>query len=100
VSLIHIVKQHNLAQFAWARRPAADVLPDIEPGVSPVGMAVRQATVLENSSAGLGGRMPPSTAGKMPAATWWRCPNAPPLKFAGAFRLSGLGNWAIMSLHF
>src|SRR6058998_290086 len=24
-----------------------------------------------------GGKMPPSTAGETPAATWWECPDAP-----------------------
>ena len=35
-------------------------------------MDVRQVIMLEASSAGPGGKMPPSTAGKMPAATWVR----------------------------
>ena len=39
-------------------------------------MAIRLAIMVEASSAGPGGRMPPSTAGKMPAATRWRCTNA------------------------
>jgi hypothetical protein len=34
-------------------------------------MAVRLGIMLEASIAGPGGKMPPSTAGKMPAATWW-----------------------------
>jgi hypothetical protein len=43
---------------------AAGILPAVEPGILPGGMAVPR-----NSSAGPGGRMPPSTAGRMPAAT-------------------------------
>jgi hypothetical protein len=30
-----------------------------------------------------GGKMPPSTAGKMPAATWWLCRDAPSAPFSG-----------------
>ncbi len=48
---------------------AAGVPPAVEPGVPPCGMDVNNATVLENLSAGPGGKMPPSTAGGMPAAT-------------------------------
>src|ERR1035437_3327672 len=43
---------------------AAGILPAVEPGILPGGMAV-----LRHTSAGPGGRMPPSTAGRMPAAT-------------------------------
>jgi phosphoketolase len=42
------------------------IWPSIELGVLLSGMAVRGATALEDSSAGPGGKMPPSTAGKMP----------------------------------
>jgi xylulose-5-phosphate/fructose-6-phosphate phosphoketolase len=45
------------------------IWPSIELGVLLSGMAVRGATALEDSSAGPGGKMPPSTASKMPAAT-------------------------------
>ena len=45
------------------------ILPSVELGVLLSGMAVRGATALEDWSAGPGGKMPPSTASKMPAAT-------------------------------
>ena len=48
---------------------AAGILPAVEPGVSPSGIAVHLARMLQVSSAGPGGRMP--------AATRWRCPDAP-----------------------
>jgi DNA-directed DNA polymerase III PolC len=48
---------------------AAGILPAVEPGILPGGIAV-----LRHSSAGPGGRMPPSTAGRMPAATAIRVP--------------------------
>ena len=48
---------------------AAGILPAVEPGVSPGGMAVRVLIMLEASSVGPGGKMQPSTAGKLPAAT-------------------------------
>ena len=58
---------------ASALRPAAaGILASVALGVLPGGTAVRRATALEDSSAEPGGKMPPSTAGKMPAATWWR----------------------------
>jgi CheY-like chemotaxis protein len=43
---------------------AAGILPAVEPGILPGGMAICHAP-----QASPGGRMPPSTAGKMPAAT-------------------------------
>ena len=59
--------------------PQATAAPDWsqEPGVSPGGSVLRRVSMLEASSAGPGGKMPPSTAGKMPAATWWWCADAP-----------------------
>ncbi len=48
---------------------AAGVPPAVEPGVSPGGMCVGITSALEISSAGPGGKMPPSTAGGTPAAT-------------------------------
>ena len=50
---------------------------DVVAGILPGGMAVGLVTLLEDSGVGPGGKMPPSTAGKMPAATRWRCPDAP-----------------------
>jgi hypothetical protein len=47
---------------------AAGILPAVEPGILPGGMAVPQPP-----SAPPGGRMPPSAAGRMPAATSPRC---------------------------
>jgi hypothetical protein len=57
---------------------AAGILPAVEPGVSPGGVDVRLFIVPDASNASPGGKMPPSTAGRMPAATWERCPDAPP----------------------
>jgi folate-binding protein YgfZ len=49
---------------------AAGILPAVEPGFQPGGeTANNTAAPLENSDAIPGGKMPPSTAGKMPAAT-------------------------------
>jgi len=54
---------------------AAGILPAVEPGFQPGGtgvestMALESPEVLANSSANPGGKMPPSTAGRMPAAT-------------------------------
>ena len=45
--------------------------PAVEPGILPGGIAVPR-----DSSAGPGGRMPPSTAGRMPAATGWQSSEA------------------------
>jgi len=53
------------------------ILPAAGPGVSPGGKADNLVIMLEASSAGPGGKMPPSTAGKMPAANWWRGRDAP-----------------------
>jgi len=57
--------------------PDSQRLPAVEPGILPGGIAVPQAP-----DAPPGGRMPPSTAGKMPAATWWQRPGAPPRRYA------------------
>ena len=54
---------------------AAGILPAIEPGFQPGGTGVGSTTALEDaddsasSSANPGGKMPPSTAGRMPATT-------------------------------
>ena len=62
----------------------------VEPGVSPGGMAVRLVITREASSAGLGGKMPPSTAGRMPAATWWQCAAASAADDEAAWRLTAV----------
>jgi serine/threonine protein kinase len=49
---------------------AADVPPAVEPGVPPGGSGVGASTALENSRPDPGGKMPPSTAGGTPAATF------------------------------
>jgi hypothetical protein len=59
---------------------AAGILPAVEPGILPGGIAVPQAR-----GAPPGGRMPPSTAGKMPAATWRQYPDAPPQPWSDAW---------------
>jgi hypothetical protein len=56
---------------------AASVPLAVEPGVSLGGMGVDNSKRVEIPGAVPGGRMPPSTAGRMPAATWWRCADAP-----------------------
>ena len=64
--------QENL-RAAWA--VAAGILPAVEPGFQPGGSIVDgtltsgDSNAPAGSSADLGGRMPPSTAGRMPAAT-------------------------------
>ena len=63
-------------------RVAAGILPAVEPGFQPGGRnaddagAGEDSSAADDSSASPGGKMPPSTAGKMPAATpqpltWW-----------------------------
>jgi len=47
---------------------AAGILPAVEPGFQPGGMDVDCSRCFENSSAGPDGKMPPFTAGRMPAA--------------------------------
>jgi len=65
-------------EIGWSRSSAgvaADILPAVEPGFQPGGRGVARNEDSENSgvstlsSAGPGGKMPPSTAGRMPAAT-------------------------------
>jgi len=54
---------------AWlAKTVAAGILPAVESGVPPGGKVVGNTARAENSSAGPGDRMPPSTAGGTPAA--------------------------------
>jgi len=48
---------------------AAGILPAVEPGFQPGGNGVDNLEAAEKSSLGPGGKMPPSTAGRMPAAT-------------------------------
>ncbi|MGA3265838.1 MAG: MiaB/RimO family radical SAM methylthiotransferase [Verrucomicrobiota bacterium] len=48
---------------------AAGILPALEPGFQPGGMTVDKSDGSTISENGPGGRMPPSTAGRMPAAT-------------------------------
>ncbi len=56
-------------------RVAAGIMPAVEPGFQPGGKSVASTKRLENpksiasSSVSPGGKMPPSTAGRMPAAT-------------------------------
>jgi exodeoxyribonuclease V beta subunit len=56
----------------WPLPVAAGILPAVKPDILPGGSAAPQAR-------GPVGRMPPSTAGKMPAATVLQCPDAPGL---------------------
>ncbi len=48
---------------------AAGVPPDVEPGILPGGKGAEISGRSENSHGSPGGKMPPSTAGRMPAAT-------------------------------
>ena len=48
---------------------AAGILPAVEPGILPGGMGVWFEKSLPFRTSGPGGRMPPSTAAKMAAAT-------------------------------
>lgn len=50
-------------------RVAAGVLPAVEPGVSPGGAGTSSFATREDFTTDPGGKMPPSTAGRMPAAT-------------------------------
>jgi hypothetical protein len=45
------------------------ILPDVEPGILPGGMGVEDSKRKGGSWTNPGGKMPPITAGKMPAAT-------------------------------
>ena len=64
-----------LVTFAEKARVAAGILPAVEPGFQPGGKGgdgSERQNISETSaisSAGPGGKMPPSTAGRMPAAT-------------------------------
>jgi excinuclease ABC subunit B len=55
-------------EIEWAR-VAADILPSVEPGFQPGGQTLDSYNLVKMPSAGPGGKMPPSTAGRMPAAT-------------------------------
>jgi acyl-[acyl-carrier-protein]-phospholipid O-acyltransferase / long-chain-fatty-acid--[acyl-carrier-protein] ligase len=62
------------------RQVAVGILPAVEPGILPGGKSVESSGILENfksdemSDTIPGGRMPPSTSGKMPDATQlWYC---------------------------
>jgi len=48
---------------------AAGILPAVEPGFQPGGTAPENTSTSTNCEAGPDGKMPPSTAGRMPAAT-------------------------------
>jgi hypothetical protein len=65
---------------------AAGVSPAVEPGVPPGGKNAGNSNTLENSDAGPGGKMPPSTAGGTPAATAaFKNPRAVGVQFRYAF---------------
>jgi hypothetical protein len=59
----------------WGRPVAAGILPAVEPGFQPGETGVESTGALKSSDAAAnstphpGGKMPPSTAGRMPAAT-------------------------------
>ena len=53
----------------WGRPVAAGILPAVEPGFQPGGLAVEKPDCFENANVFPGSRMPPSTAGGTPAAT-------------------------------
>jgi allantoinase len=59
--------QHTLPLLLT--RVAAGILPAVEPGVAPGGNDVANFKRAENTHAGPGGKMPPSTASETPAAT-------------------------------
>ena len=67
----------NIFFYAQTRQPivAAGILPAVEPGFQPGGKSSARASGLDNSDASLaanvhpGGKMPPSTSGRMPDAT-------------------------------
>src|SRR5436309_15026349 len=64
-------RAQRLARTASTFRPsvAAGILPDAEPGILPGGMGVWFEKSLPLPTSGPGGKMPPSTAAKMAAAT-------------------------------
>jgi glycosyltransferase involved in cell wall biosynthesis len=55
--------------WAFPDNVVSGIVPDVEPGVSPGGEGFCSSTRTENTERIPGGRMPPSTAGRMPAAT-------------------------------
>jgi len=61
----------NACEMLRARlaRVAAGILPAVEPGFQPGGSGVESLKAMEESAINSGGKMPPSTAGRMPAAT-------------------------------
>jgi putative protease len=62
-------KRWTLHAMGAAGQVAAGILPAVEPGILPGGMGTPLVVGLKDSSTAPGGKMPPSTAGKMPAAT-------------------------------
>ena len=74
-----VVRSGRISKLPAPCTVAAGILPAVELGVSPGGMDVRVVIVLEGSNAGPGGKLPPSTAGRMPAATSNRPPPPCPL---------------------
>ena len=63
------VRTQESLRAAWAV-VAAGILPAVEPGVPPGGTSVDISRRVGNSDAIPGGKMPPSTAGGTPAATF------------------------------
>ena len=62
--------QFHLGDFpAWCAHEAAGILPAIEPGFQPSGDSAESRAGDRTSCANPGGRMPPSTSGRMPDAT-------------------------------
>ena len=59
----------EVARLAYAFSVAAGILPAVEPGILPGGMGVWFAKPLSLRTSGPGGKMPPSTAARMAAAT-------------------------------
>jgi hypothetical protein len=62
-----------MKRLKWTQRVpcpvAAGILPAVKLGFQPGGKTVCELITARNFSARPGGRMPPSTAGRMPAAT-------------------------------
>jgi hypothetical protein len=52
---------------------AVGILPAVESGILPGGIAARIAIKSKTSGLAPGGKRPPSTAGRMPATTWLPC---------------------------
>ena len=59
----------EVARLEYAFSVAAGILPAVEPGIVPGGMGVWFGKPLPLRTSGPGGKMPPSTAAKMAAAT-------------------------------